>query len=271
MRLIDLTEAYLRSVVAGGNWREYESLYPALFKHYFRYWAKRSYPNVSLDAKAIRFRTQLIKKGLSSIRRKFARHGMDIGSLDIVLFVGKNCTNGHAFFDDGKWVVWIPVESYETELLVSVFVTHEIAHALHYMNSRRFYFASGDMQRRFSRQLLTEGLATYVTGEILECGDGVALWADFVTEGRLRRWMAECERRRSELNKFALKYFESRSKAVFFQANEPTDILQYRAGYYLGLNLIRQIAINGEYSMQQLITIPRRKLEILAKGILLRE
>ncbi len=117
MKLLDLTELYCRTVATDGNWRSYEEHSPALFEHYFRFWAKRSFPDVKIPVDVLKTRSELVKRRLPMIIRRFNKKGLDIGKFRFVLFVGKNCTNGHAFRDAVGWVVWIPVESYASRPL----------------------------------------------------------------------------------------------------------------------------------------------------------
>ncbi len=264
MKLFDLTGLYGRTVATNGNWRNYEEHFPALFNHYFRFWAKRSYPDVKIPVDVLKTRSELVKRRLPVIIRRFNKKGLDIGNLRFVLFVGKNCTNGHAFRDADGWVVWIPVESYATRLLVDVFVTHEIAHALHYGNSPQFYFATKPEQRNFSRLLLTEGIATYLTTLTLECSDDVALWGGYLSEKHLHNWRVKCERNGPLLKEIAVQKFRSHATTELFQANDPEDIFKFRAGYYLGLNLMKEISRGEALAANELIALPRKRLEQLA-------
>ncbi len=264
MKFLEHTGLYSRTVAADGNWHSYEEHSPALFKHYFRFWAKRSFPDVKIPADVLKTRSELVKRRLPMIIRRLNKKGLDIGNLRFVLFVGKNCTNGHAFRDADGWVVWIPVESYATRLLVDVFVTHEIAHALHYENSRQFYFATKPEQRNFSRLLLTEGMATYLTASILDCSDDVALWGDYLRKQQLHNWRVKCERNWPLLKEIAVGKFRSHAPTELFQANDPEDVFRFRAGYYLGLNLVKEISRGEALTANEMISLPRKRLEQLA-------
>lgn len=268
MKVLDLTQAYCSNVALNGDWRSYERHYPALFRHYFRFWARRAYPDVKVMPGELSARSQLVARRLSRLRRKFAEGGFDLEGVDFVLFVGKHCTNGHAFLDKDRWVVWIPVETYTTTRLVDIFVTHEIAHALHYRESSRFYFLNKPEQRSFSRQLLTEGMATYLTAVALGCSDDLALWGGFLPDDQLQGWRSDCEANWPMLLRFVQKRFDSSAKTELFQANDPANILKFRAGYLVGLELIKTIAVERALSPAELIALPRKKLERFAKRIL---
>ena len=261
MRLLDLTGFYCRTVRGIDDWPGYELQYPALFKHYFRFWARRSYPDVAVPHRTLLARSDLIKRRLPLLLEKFSKCGFDVNECSFVLFVGKGCTNGHAFRDDGNWVIWIPVETYADFRLVDVFVTHEIAHAVHYAGSPKFYFSTKREQRCFSRQLLTEGVATCLTAEVLSCSDDVALWGGFLSERQLRAWRTACDKSWQLLQEIAIRRFQSHSHAELFQANDPEDILRFRAGYLLGLRVIRTLAADRGLSCGELVKMPRTKLE----------
>ncbi len=208
-------------------------------------------------------RSELIRRRLPGIIRKFDKQGFDTDKFSFVLFVGKNCTNGHAFRDADGWVVWIPVESYATSRLVDVFVTHEIAHALHYAASPEFYFAARSEQQNFSRLLLTEGVATYLTTLILGCSDGAALWGGYLQKEQLDSWRSKCQRNRPLLKRTAVRKFHSHTPTEFFQANDPDDIFKFRAGYFLGLNLVKEVIRGESLTASKLIALPRKRLEQL--------
>ena len=268
MKLFDLTQAYCTHVALAGDWRSYESLYPALFRHYFRFWAKRSYPNVTNSPAELLKRAQLVTRGLMRIQSRFRATGFDLEGIDFVLFVGKGCTNGHAFFDKGRWVVWIPVETYTSTSLVKVFVTHEIAHALHYRKAPALYFENKIEQRNFGRQLLTEGMATYLTRVVLGCSDNLALWGGFLSRQELRKWRKDCEASWLLLLELTRKQFSSCAKTELFQANDPSNVLRFRAGYLVGLELIKMIAARWGLSPNELIALPRKRLERFAADLL---
>lgn len=270
MKLLDLTSAYCRYIVEGDSWRDYERCFPALFQHYFHFWAKRNYPNVRLSTEVLSEHAELIKRRLPLVLGKFESKGFDVGDPSFVLFVGKGCTNGHAMQDTHEWIVWLPVESYSTISLVDIFVTHEIAHALHYSRSPRFYFRTKGEQRNFSRQLLTEGIATYVTAEALGCSENTALWGGFLRPQHLRHWRSECKAAWSELTATALRKFDSESQTELFQANDPSDVFKYRGGYLLGLKLIKAIVSEKKLTTSELLSRSRAQLEHYARKQLIK-
>jgi len=268
MKLLDLTGLYCRTVAINGAWRDYEEQCPELFRHYFRFWAKRSYPDVKIPVNMLLSRSARITRRLPQLLRKFNEKGFDTSDLCIVLFVGKNCTNGHAFRGESGWVVWIPVESYATDLLIDVFVTHEIAHALHYESSSKFYFTSKPEHRDFARLLLTEGIATYLTTVILGCTDDVALWGDFLTAKQISNWRVNCERSWSLINDIAVRKFRSNAPTELFQANDSKDVFKFRAGYLLGLELVKEVSSVENIAPNELVALSRKRFERLALNYL---
>lgn len=264
MKLLDLTGAYCRLVAVGGSWTHYERSYPELFRHYFHFWAKRKYPDIRSSVATLHEQSDVIRRRLPRILQKFESRGFDTGRLSFVLFVGKGCTNGHAMRGGKGWVVWIPVETYPTVRLVDVFVTHEIAHALHYSVSPNFYFSTKGEQRHFARQLLTEGIATFVTTKILGCSDNSALWGGFLGTQQLGIWLSACNEAWPELIATAQRHFDSESSTELFQGNDPSDVFKFRAGYFLGLRLIKSIMAGQKLTLLELLSMSRRRLEICA-------
>ncbi len=63
-----------------------------------------------------------------------------------------------------------------------------------------------------------------------------------------------------------MKNFSSiNPKIGLFYANDPTDIANYRAGYYVGLKLVGAIAKDMKISDKVLLKIPRREFETMSK------
>lgn len=242
MNIIDKTGEYITHILGDNNLAAYENSYPALFEHYYKFWAKKGKPFVTLSEKEVAERSSLILGELPDIEEKFLAFGLDIADLDIVLFVGQDTSNGHAFRDIGEIVVWIPIESYLSSSLVRVFLTHEIIHALHYVKSPDYYPENTEDMRKMSRELITEGLATYLTAKILDIDDLTALWADYLPVDKAILWFNECEKRETELFKYILDNFDhSGSDIRLFQAADPDDILKFRAGYYAGMKIIEAV------------------------------
>lgn len=262
MNIIDKTGEYIVHILRDNNPGAYENSYPALFKHYYKFWAKRGRSFVTLSEKEVAERSSLILSELPDIEAKFTAFGLDIADLDFVLFVGQDTSNGHAFKDNEKMVVWIPIESYISSSLVRVFITHEIIHALHYVKSPDYYSENSEDMRRMSRELITEGLATYLTAKILNVDDLTALWADYLPADKTKSWLDECERRKTELYGYILdNYDRSGPDIKLFQAADPDDILKFRAGYYAGMKIVERIERDMGIEPVELLDIARDEFE----------
>ncbi len=262
MKITDLVSEYARDILASDNFKAYENSYPALFNHYYRFCGNRKKPFSKLPQEELTRRSKLIRKELIFINDRIAAFGLNIDELDIILFVGKGASNGHAFRDGGRFVVWLPIETYDSQLLARIFITHEIIHALHYAGSPEFYFDSAEEMRSISRRLITEGLATYLTMKILGVDALTALWADYLPDHKADRWFDECRLREKEIYADLLANFSFSNPDVWlFYAADPDNILKYRAGYYAGLRLIQQIIDEGKIEPIDLLTISRKKFE----------
>ncbi|KPL03950.1 MAG: hypothetical protein AMJ90_02515 [candidate division Zixibacteria bacterium SM23_73_2] len=262
MKIINLTDEYTKHILNNGDLTSYEKSYPALFKHYFKYAAKRNNFKKILNESEVKNKTSLILSRLPKIERKFKKSGFDISSLRLVLFVGQGTSNGHAFKDKREFVVWIPIETYPTTLQVDVFLTHEIIHALHYFRSPGFYFNSITEQRIVSRQLITEGVATYLTKKIMRMTQGEALWADYLPKVKIKSWLSECRKKEKELQKYILRsFFSSDPEISIYFAKNPENIYEFRAGYYIGLKLVYRMVKFHKLNPENLIEMPRKKFE----------
>ena len=243
---------------------------PDLLNHYFKYWALEEYFHKSLKTKEeVENKTSMVKSRLGFIEQKLNDFGFDTTDVEIILFVGQNCTNGHAFEEKGGFIVWLPVEAYENIEDVDIFVTHEIIHALHYSKNSDFYFKTKDEKINVGRQIITEGIATYLTSKVLNISDEKALWADFLNQAELKNWFDECLSKKFELYYFVLRKFNSVDEDIqIFWANDPNDIYKYRSGYFIGLELIKEFVQEENISDRQLIEIHRGLFEEKIKQIL---
>jgi hypothetical protein len=261
MQVIDLTQHFIDCVVRNDNQFAYESYFPTLFEHYYRFWTTRR-PNFKFGEGEVIRRTELIKERLPIIEQRFADNGLPIDALAIVLFVGHDASNGHAFEHEGRFVVWIPVETYTSTRAVDVFISHEIAHALHYQAEPAFYFADHFEKGQMFRQLVTEGVATLVSKVIMEIDDVEALWADYLPRDKAQSWYAQCKSREREMSGFALSHLkESDKENSLFWHSDSEDVLQNRAGYYLGLMLAERIRRKRECSIGELLSLSKAEFQ----------
>ena len=270
MKVKDLTQNYTTYILEKDSLDLYKQNMPELLNHYFKYWALENYFHKSLKTKSeVEEKTNLIKSRLDFIEKKLNDFGFGTSNIEIILFVGQNCTNGHAFEEKGKFVVWLPVEAYESSEDIDIFVTHEIIHSLHYTKSPDFYFKTKTEKINVGRQIITEGIATYLTSKVLNITDEKALWADFLNSNELKKWLNECESKKYELYDFVLKNFNSSSEDIqIFWANESNDIYKYRAGYFVSLELIKEFVKKEKISNEHLLKIDRKYFEEKIKDIL---
>lgn len=262
MKVVDLTPGYIKNVIADDNFFKYENLYPELFEHYYKYWVERK-PHNSVFKE-----TELIRKRdivVSSLKRLFptlSKFDKSVLKLKLVMFVGDNLTNGHAFFDKDQVVVWIPIETYSTETDADVFLTHEIIHGLHYLYRPEFYFNDILDKNNTARLLITEGLATYLSLQLTSMSEREVLWADYLTQSKADKWMEECQNNWLLIKAFFRDNFsESELGKKSFIAGDPGDIFYYRCGYYAGMVLINELSTSEKLSSEQLLKMSRSELE----------
>ncbi len=265
MKIIDLTEAYVRRVLGEDDRAAYERSHPALFRHYFEYWADRRRFTPTLDEADLRIRTATVTEVIHRLSPRLTARGWDVTGLRIILFVGQGTSNGHAFRDGDSYAVWIPVETYQSVLGTEVFVTHEIAHAMHYRLMPDFFFTTRAEKLLVSRQLITEGLATYLSSQALKLEIGAALWADYLPPQALQKWLSECRSSEQDLKRFVLENFASDDPRLgLFYARDPRDVFQFRGGYYVGLRFLKELVRRRRLTAGELLRLPRPQFERFA-------
>lgn len=269
MKVIDLCHQYISCVLKTGDRTAYEKQHPELFDHYYEFYGDRNKPLVSISPEDLNHNLRIVKEELGRLKDPFKSRGFDIDNVEIILFVGQGTTNGHAMRSGSDFKVWLPVEAYNTQLLSRVFIAHEIIHSLHYTRSSEFYYESREDMYRTGRLLITEGLATYITMEILGIGEGEALWADYLDKDHLTIWLDLCRKNQVKIKEILRRNFDGDHEgAILFQANNPNNILEYRCGYYFGMKIIEQISSKMNLSVEDLLEIPRNRFMKLAFDLL---
>lgn len=259
MRITDLTGEYIEKVLHEDNISSYKKVHPGLFEHYFTYWAEEKHFKPTLDETSTITQQDLILSRLSHIEKKLKDAGFDTDSIEIILFVGSNCSNGHSFKYKDSFVTWIAIESYDTIDKIDTFLTHEILHSLHYSKNPEFYFSNKEEKESLRRQLVTEGLSTYLSMKVMGITKNEALWADFLDKEIAQKWFSDCEEEKEILWKEVheeLSLDRRTSSKELFLANNDQDVRTFRAGYYLGLSLVETFNIKN-ISLSDLLTIQK--------------
>ncbi|MEJ5240069.1 MAG: DUF2268 domain-containing putative Zn-dependent protease [Anaerolineales bacterium] len=259
MQVIDLTEDYIRYVVQQNDPKSYECTFPHLFEHYYAFYAQPQVYSFRNTSVILRRRT-LILEHLPTLAERFERKDLHISDIDIVLFVGHGTSNGHAFYAINRWIVWLPVETYHSIQAIQVFVSHEIAHALHYQHQPDFYFSNHRERFQVFRLLATEGIATLTSKEILGIEDEQALWADYLPYERTRRWYEQCLKQQQDLFQIIADRLEESDEQIgLFSFSGADDCMKNRAGYYAGLVLIERHMKQHKLSIRDLFAISKQE------------
>ncbi len=228
-----------------------------IYRHYKRYWStpqsgKKRIPKVQIELGRKRIEHQLL-----FVRKQFKRRHLCFKGVHLVEIAGNNSANGHAFPGEDGTIVWLAVECFTTFLETKIFVTHALVHGIHYRDQPGFAVHTTEEKHLVWRQLITEGVATYLTKKILKVPDEIALWADVLPPGELASWMDACRARERELFEYIDRNFDSSDPAsALFYAADPHDIFTYRAGYYAGLKLIEKVCKEQKIRDSELPTLP---------------
>ncbi len=262
MKIVDLTLDYSKFLAGETSFEKYRAENAAIFDHYLKFWSggDNVVPTLSIDE--IEIRRALLLDHLAAAEILLREHGFSTDDVNVVLFVGNNSANGHAFLDTGKPVAWFAIECFKSDLDAKVFTMHELIHALHYAAFPGFAFNDVREQRNVARQLITEGIATYLTKHLLNVTDEIALWADKLPNSQIHSWMIRCQHCERELFLFIATHFDSSDPSIqIFYAANPEDIHSYRAGYYVGLKLIESIAAKNDFSARDLLNLPMQEMK----------
>jgi uncharacterized protein YjaZ len=267
MKIIDLTRRFIEHVIHKGDPEAYWATYPGLFDHYYTFWARRAPFDAALTPEFLKARVELISGELPSIESEFEEAGFSVRHVEVVLFVGQGTTNGHAFRDGDRFIVWIPVETYPTELMVRVFLSHEIAHALHYDRTPDFYFRTPSERKLLARQVLTEGVASYLPLVVLGLDEKTALWADYLPAEKAESWFRKCLRHEQQLNRQVYDRW-SNEETELFVLNDLNDVFKSRGGYFVGLRLVESMIDRSGMDVRSILELEREEFERHALNLL---
>lgn len=265
INVIDLTPIYIQCM-PNKRWTDYEKAYPTLFQHYHRYWADADAEYALRTADTVREKTALVESRLPFVKTILTQKGFS-DEVIVVLFVGKDTTNGHAFWDEQrhKFVVWLPVEAYATQKQIDIFAPHELIHALHYTRYPEFYFRNEHQMKLVGRQIITEGMATFGTMQVMGCDEVTALWADYVSPEFASHWYEQCQNREREMVSKILEEWEtSQEENKWFMMWDERDVTRCRGGYYVGLRVMQEINRRHKVDLHALLSLNAKELEKLA-------
>lgn len=264
MQIVDLTPEVLASDTFQSTANSFARNF---YGHYATFWAGTSFEILSLSAKETSERKSLLLRNLAAADEQLLNHGFSTRHLRAIFCVGNGTANGHAFLDQEGPAAWFAIECFRTELETKVFTMHELIHALHYGLNPEFAFDTMEQKNLVSRQLITEGIATYLTKRLWDLTDEEALWADALPSSQINSWMAACRNSERELFEFVRLHFDSSDSSIeLFYAANPEDIFSYRAGYYVGWKLIEFIANEHNISDREFLTIPATRMQQLARN-----
>ncbi len=183
--------------------------------------------------------------------------------VEVVLFIGRGDSNGHACLNGDQGVAYLALEHYTTLPYCQTFVTHELTHAIHYQHCKDLFSRTWEDHNLCSRLLITEGLATLATCKFAGLSSKEALFADYFTdhqiEDMLQTWLAS----EPELLRFAMDAFHEPLKKgeLFWHHSQSEAPLYSRAGYWLGMRAIENI---GEgLTLRELFSLPQTTFEKL--------
>ena len=184
--------------------------------------------------------------------------------VSVVFVSGCSTSNGHAFLEDGHGIAWISVSNYPTKKTIEVFMTHEIIHAIHYQQVPEYCFNTRSEKNHVGRQVVTEGVATYITQVLLGIDSGQSLWADYLNETDVGLLMERYDDAVSQTAGNILRDWD-RDDTEYFYSSNPSNVDSYRSGYYIGRLAVERVVAKYGYALSQLLTLERGLLDIQVK------
>lgn len=183
--------------------------------------------------------------------------------IDVAISDGCKTSNGHALLLAGRPTAWVSVSNYPSKNSIRVFATHEVIHAVHYGYIPDYYFDDKKGKNHVGRQLVTEGVATYVTQKLLNISESEALWSDYLDQSELDQIMKRYQEQESQSASNLLEDWDMHDSQYFYSADK-SDVDTFRSGYYIGRKIIEDIVRENDLSIPELLTMERQELDDLA-------
>lgn len=269
--LKDLTTKWFRLRMKGLSaaecWEKYREELPELFDDFACFWggAPASTANAPTASECAE-RVELVYGTYREAGAKLIHlAGFTQAPPDLIVIVGSGKANGHAVRISEAIAAWVDIAGLPTASQTRVFVTHELAHAIHYAVYPPVYHSTENFHLVI-RKLWTEGVATYLTMRALRCPPQEALWADYLPPEQLEHWMAHCllneEKLRAELKKQAWR-IDRRDR--FFVVDSELPSKEWRTGYYCGLKLASRVA--DALGIPDMLVLPLSEVARYLEGI----
>ena len=203
-------------------------------------------------------------KCIHEVATTFSIHGIEDSKVLLMVLDDVIQPNGHAFLFDGLAIAYYAIKAGYSLEYHRVFSTHEIIHAIHYQLSPTCYFNTIERHRHTGRQLLTEGIATTLSAQILNISMEKALWADIWPKNEIESWIRTCADSREDLFANALLSFNKASPLGMFDYVIDAEPIISRSGYWIGANFIQHLINNG-WSHVEILAAPYSTLSPILK------
>lgn len=188
MEIVSLIPAYLD--VIGGRMQVdcYRNINLPLFSHYETYWGGDVHQITTLTETEVKEREQRIVSKVYQFEKMLADEDIFMDRIKVVIFVGNNVSNGHAFFENDRVTVWLPLEAYESQEQVEVFVPHELLHGLQYLHTSELAVKLGEGHPSVLTKFVVEGVATFFTMRFYHLSKKDVLWANYISDEDFSKW-----------------------------------------------------------------------------------
>jgi hypothetical protein len=252
----------------------FEKSHRALFNTYFN-WGNRQMGQAQFkDYKKYFNSLQIIKneqfawQAIPIVADKVAAIMPFLKTLPVVLFVGLYQTNGFVDKYKGRYTTFLNLECYNDRHTLKIFIAHELAHNVHLIKNPIYYWQNN--KSNWYNSLILEGAATYITKQALGINYSDALWGNYLSIAKKKRFMHWCDKNLKFLKKELLKNIDKtkREESRFFGAKRPKGCPYYRTGYYLGTELVKYLLTSN--SLEEIVMLKGAKLKMITKEFLIK-
>lgn len=236
-----------------------------LFDHLIDCWG---FGEIGAEFQDIELQHSIIKNRYAHCEKLINEKLSGVSIPDVLVLNRNYPLNGHALLHKEDSWAFVIASHFKTQLYSDVFLSHEIAHAIHYRSRPEFFFQNKNERNHFGRSLLTEGIATYFTKVLLNCSLEDALWADYLEKEKRVEWIDMVESEVKQIANHCLKHYDSIEPEYSLFYYTCQNSIFSRSGYWMGYQIIEHFASEHKLGLSELFFVDRKELSIYAREMM---
>jgi hypothetical protein len=220
--------------------KSHQDLFDVYYNWADRQRAKKQFKNYNknFNKKRIIKNEEYVLKNISVIANKINKFMPFSEKISVVLFVGLNWSNGFVDKYKKKYTTFLNLERYNEFYSLKIFMCHELVHNTHLIKNPIYYWKGN--KANWYNALILEGLAVYLTKQVLQVSYVDALWGNYLSQTEKKKFMNWCDKDIEFLKQEFLKEVDKtkRVESKFFGAKKLKIVLIAEQDIILDIDLL---------------------------------